>query len=338
MIPSLLVASLVPVGLVATSVRRADPLGPPGGSKRPALRTQGAADTKLVVLPVQGGVYMLAGAGANITVQIGPQVVLLVDTPPPALVPNVLTEIRKLSDKPIQYIVNTSVDPDHVGGNEALAGKVPARGPGGAPFPFGAANRPAIFAHENVFNAMSTSRPGQPAAPEAAWPTSAYFVASMDFNSNGEPVVISHQPAAHTDGDSIVFFRRSDVVSTGDVFTPDRYPVIDLQRGGRVEGIIAALNRILAITVPENFQERGTYVIPGHGRLSDEADVVEYRDMVVIIRDRVQDLIKKKMTLEQVKAAKPSRDYDTEYGAAGADRFVESVYRSLTERKAETAR
>ena len=159
----------------------------------------------------------------------------------------------------------------------------------------------------------------------------------MDFNSNGEPIVISHQPAAHTDGDSIVFFRRSDVVSTGDVFTPDRYPVIDLQRGGRVEGIIAALNRILAITVPENFQERGTYVIPGHGRLSDEADVVEYRDMVVIIRDRVQDLIKKKMTLEQVKAAKPSRDYDTEYGAAGADRFVESVYRSLTERKAGAA-
>jgi glyoxylase-like metal-dependent hydrolase (beta-lactamase superfamily II) len=259
--------------------------------------------------------------------------VLLVDTPPPALVPHVLAEIRKLSDKPIQYIVNTSIDPDHVGGNAALAGTIPARGPGGAPFPFGAANRPAIFAHENVFNGMSHPPAGQPAAPEAAWPTSAYFQASMDFHSNGEPIVIYHQPAAHTDGDSIVFFRRSDVVSTGDVFTPDRYPVIDLQRGGRVQGIIAALNRILAITVPEIFQERGTYVIPGHGRLSDEADVVEYRDMVVIVRDRVQDMIKKGLTVDQVKAAKPSRDYDGEYGAVGADRFVEAVYRSLTEKR-----
>ncbi|MGH9147504.1 MAG: hypothetical protein ACRD1Q_12395, partial [Vicinamibacterales bacterium] len=150
---------------------------------------------------------------------------------------------------------------------------------------------------------------------------------------NGEGIQVIHQPAAHTDGDSVVFFRRSDVVSAGDVFTPDRYPVIDLDRGGRVEGIIAALNRVLAITVPENFQERGTYVIPGHGRLSDEADVVEYRDMVVIIRDRVQNLIKKGSTLEQVKAAKPSRDYDGEYGAAGADRFVEAVYHSLAARK-----
>ena len=316
------------VAVSAMSALHAEP--PQAGQNPPPAR--------LVMLPVQGNVYMLAGAGANITVQVGPQVVLLVDTPPPALVPNVLTEIRKLSDKPIQYIINTSIDTDHVAGNGALGGKVPARGPGGAPFPFGAASRPTIFAHENVFNAMSAPRGGQPAAPEADWPTTAYFVASMDFNSNGEPIVISHQPAAHTDGDSIVFFRRSDVVSTGDVFTPDRFPVIDLQRGGGVEGIIAALNRILAITVPENFQERGTYVIPGHGRLSDEADVVEYRDMVVIIRDRVQDLIKKKMTLEQVKAAKPSRDYDTEYGSAGADPFVEAVYRSLTAKKAGAAR
>jgi glyoxylase-like metal-dependent hydrolase (beta-lactamase superfamily II) len=289
--------------------------------------------SRIVVVPVQGTVYMVAGAGANITVQVGNRGVLLVDTPPPEQIPQVLAEIRKLSDKPIQAIINTSVDADHVSGNLALAGKTPARGPGGAPFPFGAPSRPAIYAHENVFNAMSKSVEGRPGIPEAAWPTVTYFQPSMDFHSNGEPIMIAHQPAAHTDGDSIVFFRRSDVVSTGDVFTPDRYPVIDLDRGGRVEGIIAALNRVLAITVPENFQERGTYVIPGHGRLSDEADVVEYRDMVVIIRDRVQDLIKKKMTLEQVIAAKPSRDYDTEYDAAGADRFVETIYRSLTAKK-----
>jgi glyoxylase-like metal-dependent hydrolase (beta-lactamase superfamily II) len=305
----------------------------PQARRTAPAQPQSPAAAHLVVVPVQGNVHMLAGAGANITVQVGDRGVLLVDTPPPELIPQVLTEIRKLSDKPIQFIINTSTDADHVGGNAVLAGKTPSRGPGGAPFPFGAPNRPAIVAHENVFNAMSKSMPGRPAVPEAAWPTTTYFQPSMDFHSNGEPIMVAHQPAAHSDGDSIVFFRRSDVVSTGDVFTPDRYPVIDLERGGRVEGIIAALNRVLAITVPENFQERGTYVIPGHGRLSDEADVVEYRDMVVIIRDRVQNLIKKGFTLAEVKADRPSRDYDGEYGVAGADRFVEAVYHSLTARK-----
>ena len=126
---------------------------------------------------------------------------------------------------------------------------------------------------------------------------------------------------------------RPDVIAVGDVFSPDRYPVIDLAMGGSVQGLIAALNRILEITVPARFQEGGTYVIPGHGRLSDEADVVEYRDMVTIIRDRVQDLIDKGLTWDQVKAARPSRDYDSEYdGAGGAspDAFVEAIYRSLT--------
>jgi cyclase len=148
-------------------------------------------------------------------------------------------------------------------------------------------------------------------------------------------VMIHHAPAAHTDGDSLVHFRTSDVIAVGDVFNPDRYPVIDLATGGSVQGLIAALNRILEITVPARFQEGGTYVIPGHGRLSDEADVVEYRDMVTIIRDRVQNLIAKGLTWEQVKATRPSRDYDTEYDAAGGatpEAFVEAIYRSLAAR------
>jgi glyoxylase-like metal-dependent hydrolase (beta-lactamase superfamily II) len=140
-------------------------------------------------------------------------------------------------------------------------------------------------------------------------------------------------PAAHTDGDSIVFFRRSDVISAGDIFTPETYPVIDLARGGSVQGVIDALNRIIELTVPAKYQEGGTYVIPGHGRLCEEADVVEYRDMVTIIRDRIQDLIRKGKTLEQVRAARPTLDYDTQYGGgatgSGAARFVEAVYRSL---------
>ena len=271
------------------------------------------------VLPVQGSVYMLVGAGGNITLQVGNDGVLVVDTGLATMAPKVLAAIRKLSDKPIVWIVNTHVHADHTGGNEALA-KAGSGGPGG---------RPRIVAQENVLNRMSAPPSG---IPEAAWPNDEYSTPFKDFSFNAEAVVVYHVPAAHTDGDSIVFFRRSDVVSTGDVFTPGRYPGIDLERGGSVQGTIDALNRILEITVPVKYQEGGTYVIPGHGRLCEEADVVEYRDMLTIVRDRVQDSIKKGMTLEQVKAAKPSMDYDTEYGG-DRDRFIEAVYKSLNQKK-----
>jgi glyoxylase-like metal-dependent hydrolase (beta-lactamase superfamily II) len=175
--------------------------------------------------------------------------------------------------------------------------------------------------------------PNQPSVAEASLPLSEYFTPTRDFFFNGEAIVLHHVPAAHTDGDSLVFFRGSDVVSVGDLFTPGSYPVIDLQNGGSVQGLIAGLNRILEITVPAKFQEGGTYVIPGHGRLCDEAEVVEYRDMVTIVRDRIQDLIKKGMTLEKVQAARPTRDYDTEYGTNTGfwttEMFVEAVFRSL---------
>jgi glyoxylase-like metal-dependent hydrolase (beta-lactamase superfamily II) len=171
-----------------------------------------------------------------------------------------------------------------------------------------------------------------PPLPPAMLPTTEYFMPSMDTFANDEAIVIDHVPAAHTDGDSIVFFRRSDVISTGDIYTPDRYPVIDLERGGSVHGIVAALGRVLEIAVPEAFEEGGTKIVPGRGRISEETDVAEFRDMIAIIRDRVQDGINKKQTLEQVKASHPSRDYDREYGASqsDADRLVESIYRSLT--------
>jgi glyoxylase-like metal-dependent hydrolase (beta-lactamase superfamily II) len=199
------------------------------------------------------------------------------------------------------------------------------------------------MAHENVLRRLQEGGSGTPSAElrinaAVTLPvTITYFTPTHDFFFNDEGVVLHHVPGAHTDGDSIVYFRRSDVIVTGDVFTPELYPVIDLQHGGSVNGVIAALNKILEITIPARYQEGGTYVIPGHGRLSDEADVVEYRDMVTIIRDRVQTMIAKKMTLQQVKAARPSRDYDTEYGAMTgfwtSEMFVEAVYRSLTNAK-----
>jgi glyoxylase-like metal-dependent hydrolase (beta-lactamase superfamily II) len=154
---------------------------------------------------------------------------------------------------------------------------------------------------------------------------------------NGEGVQMIHMPAAHSDGDTIVWFRGSDVISTGDAFSPDRYPMIDLQKGGSIQGTIDALNRILDMTIPEFRLEGGTMVIPGHGHLCDAADVAYYRDMVTIVRDRIQALIKKDMTLEQVKAAKPTLDYDGIYGSTNGpwttDMFIEAVYRSLSQRK-----
>jgi len=280
-------------------------------------------NVQIKVLPVQNNIYMVAGAGGNITLHTGKEGVLMVDTEYATLAPRILAEIRKLSKEPIRYIINTHLHPDHVGGNEAFAKLIPEDP--AAPL--------KIIAHENVLNRMTKPAGKETPAPQPGLPTDEYFTPFKDLRFNGEAIIIYHEPHAHTDGDSIVLFRGSDVVSAGDIFTPGAYPFIDLERGGSVEGEIAALNHILALTVPGHTQDGGTYVIPGHGRISDEADVVEYRDMVVIIRDRVRDMIKKGMTFEQVKAARPTRDYDTEYVSRDsfvtADRFVESMYKSL---------
>jgi glyoxylase-like metal-dependent hydrolase (beta-lactamase superfamily II) len=283
---------------------------------------------KLTMAPVQGNVYVLMGDGGNITVQTGKDGVMLVDTGFAPLAPKAMAEIRKLSDGPIRWIVNTHVHTDHTGGNAEMA-KLGMTGESIGP--------PRIVAQSNVLNRMTTADPGQPKIPEAAWPNDEYFLPSKDFFFNGEAVVVYHVPAAHTDGDSLVFFRRSDVLSTGDVFTPGSYPIIDLARGGSVQGEIDALNRIIDITVPAKYQEGGTMVIPGHGRLCDEADVVEYRNMLTVIRDRFRDMIHKGMTLEQIKATKPTLDYDTQYGATTGfwttDMFLDAVYKSLSEKK-----
>ena len=287
-----------------------------------ARQTPNLDRVEVQTIPVQGNVHMLVGAGDNVTVQAGTEGIVIVNTSYETLAPKILAAIRKLSDKPIFWIVNTSIDADHIGGNDAL------------PKLANAATRQGvrIVAHENVVNRMTAApRGADPVVPDKLWPNDEYFLPQKDFSFNGEAIVVYHMPAAHTDGDSIVLFRSSNVLSVGDIFNPGRYPVIDLQNGGSVQGLITALNQILQITVPLKYQEGGTYVIPGHGRICDEADVVEYRDMVTIIRDRIQDLIKKGMSLDQVKAARPSRDYDTEYGPG--DAFVETVYKSLTAKK-----
>jgi len=279
---------------------------------------------EIQTIPVQGNVHLLVGAGVNSAVQVGPEGVLVVDTRYEQLAPKVVAAIRKLSDKPLIWMINSQFDADHIGGNEALPRLANV----------GIRQNVRIIAHENVVNRMAAApRGAEPVVPDKLWPNDEYFLPQKDFSFNGEAVVVYHMPAAHTDGDSIVLFRSSNVLSVGDIFIPGKYPVIDVQKGGTVQGLINALNKILQLTVPLKYQEGGTYVVPGHGRICDEADVVEYRDMVTIIRDRIQAMIAKKMTLQQVKAARPTLDYDSHYGATAGnwttDMFVEAVYRSL---------
>jgi glyoxylase-like metal-dependent hydrolase (beta-lactamase superfamily II) len=290
------------------------------------------------VLPVQGNIYMLVGAGANITVQVGETGVLLVDTGLPAMSDQVLAAVRTLSDKPIRFIIDTTDDPDHVGGNEkiAKAGSTITGGNVVGDIGASAGNTAAVIAFQTILDRMSATTGKQSAAPQGAWPTDAYESSQKSFWFNGDSIRIFHQPG-HTDADSMVYFRREDVISSGDVFRTDSYPVIDLARGGSIQGIVAGLNHLLDLTIPADVKskdEGGTMVIPGHGRLCDQADVVVYQEMVTIIRDRVQDMVSKGMTLEQVKAARPTRDYDPLYGTDKGpwttDMFVEAVYRNLS--------
>ena len=198
-----------------------------------------------------------------------------------------------------------------------------------------AAEGAAIVSQQNVLERLSKPGAGNhPAIPFDALPTETFHRdMKLSHFFNGEGVHIIHQSAAHTDGDSIVYFRGSDVISTGDIFVTNSYPIIDLANGGSINGTIQALNNILDLAIPEFRLEGGTMIIPGHGRVCDEWEVAEYRDMLVIIRDRVQDLIRSGANLDQVKAARVTADYDDRYGAtSGAwttDMFVEAVYTSL---------
>jgi cyclase len=297
------------------------------------------ADTEIHILPVQGNVYMLVGAGGNITVQVGDDGVLLVDAGLAGTSDKVYAAIRTLSTKPIHYIIDTHIHADHTGGNEALAklGNTIAGGNVVGDIGASAGNQATVIAAQEVLDRMSATTNGQPAMPQGAWPTETYTTPERKLYFNGEGVLMIHQPAAHTDGDTIVFFRRSDVISTGDIFVTTSYPLVDLARGGNIQGVIDGLNRIIELSIPADEQEGGTQIIPGHGRLCDVADVVFYQEMVTIIRDRVQDMVNKGMTLEQVKAAKPTLDYDPRYGRDKGfwttDMFVEAVYKSLSPKK-----
>jgi cyclase len=290
------------------------------------------AQEELEVLPVQGNVYMIAGAGGNTTVQIGPEAVVVVDTKTAAVTERLLQAIAKLSTKPIRHVIVTSADPDHVGGNERVSGAGTYVRLLDTFDPRGSSTKASIIAHVNVLQRMSGPSGKEPPTPAGAWPSDTYFTDEWELFVNNEAIQLFHVPEAHTDGDTMVFFRRSDVISTGDIYTTTGYPQFDAARGGGINGVIDGLNRILEITVPGENQEGGTAVIPGHGRISDETEVANYRDMVTIVRDRIVALIAAGKTLEQVQAERPTRDYDGIYAGMGgwsAEQFVAAVYRDL---------
>jgi len=304
-----------------------------------AAQQGGAA---LDVVPVRPGVFMIAGAGGNIAAQIGPAGVVLVDSGAAATSDAVLAAVQRLTPLPIRYVINTSSDGDHTGGNERLskAGRTILGNPGSSGFSeevFTNNGIAGVLAHENVLAAMR--REASP-VPFGVWPTKTYSGTSYSMYLNGEGIQVLHMPAARSAGDSIVFFRRADVIVTGDVVDLTRFPVIDVARGGSIQGEIDALNRILEMTIPPfplRWQEDRTYIIPGHGFVADYADLAEYRNVVTIVRDRIQDMVGRGMTLAQVTAADPAKGFKVRYGAESGpwttQMFLEAVYASLTARR-----
>lgn len=347
------------------------------GSALHAQQNQAQSAPAIRVLPIRGNLFMIEGDGGNVTVSVGPDGVLMVDTGLAQNAGRLLATIEQLQQematreewyekrvatptaaearstvadrhvappiKPIRYIINTHVHPDHVGGNALFRAH-------GQTFTGGnvandikdAREGAAILAHENVLNRMSEPPQGQQPAPAEALPTDTYYRDSLKLSHffNGEGVQLIHLPHAHTDGDSLVWFRGTDVIAAGDVYVTESYPVIDVARGGSINGIVDALNRIIDMSFAEFRTEGGTLIIPGHGRISDIADVTYYRDMTVILRDRIQDAVKKGMTLDQVKAANLTIDYEPRYGSKTGfwttDKFLEAAYTSLGGGKAPT--
>jgi len=327
----------------------------------PTAFTQENTATSIEILPVRGNIFLLSGAGANITLSVGPSGVLMVDSGSAEMSGKVIEAISKFSreissfrqpvtqdarlaggfgaylssyqpPKPIRFILDTTALADHVGGNAAIAkaGRTFTGGNVVGDLGSAAAEGAAIYAHVNLMNRLVKEDVPYDGLPTLTYATSDWKMAEF---FNGEGIRLIHVPAATTDGDTLVHFRGSDVICAGEIFSMTNYPIIDIKRGGSIQGVLEGLNYMVNLVIPEFRAEGGTFVIPGHGRIGDDADLTEYRNMVTIIRDDIQDMIKRGMTLEQVKAAKPTEGWDARFGKNPAwtpDMFVEAVYKSLS--------
>ena len=278
------------------------------------LAAQTPLDTvQIRTTPLAAGVYMLTGSGGNIGLAVGDEAVFVVDDQFAPLTPKILAAIADITNKPVRFVVNTHWHFDHTGGNEHM-GEVGA----------------LIIAQENVRKRMSAGQfidalnRQEPAAPAGALPV-VTFTDGVTFHINGDSVVVTHVAPAHTDGDALVYFTKANVLHAGDTFITSGLPFVDLSSGGSIHGIIASAERVLAMT-----NDR-TKLIPGHGPLADRARVQAWRDMLVVLRDRMTAEIKAGKTVDQVLAANITADYLKDW-PGGHERFVRLLYQELSRR------
>lgn len=257
--------------------------------------------------------WMLTGAGGNLALSAGEDAAFLVDDQFAPLTTRIETAVAKVTSKPIRFVINSHWHFDHTGGNENL-------GKAGA----------LIVAHENVRKRMSTEQFIEflnmkiKTEPRAALPV-VTFARDVTFHLNGDEIEVFHVPAAHTDGDAIVHFRKSDVVHMGDVHFNGMYPFIDTSSGGTVDGVVVAVDRVLAIATEK------TRIIPGHGPLATKADLAAYREMVATVGKRIRDAVRAGKSLEDVQALKPTAEFDAAWGKGfiTPQRFTEMIYRNV---------
>jgi len=306
-----------------------------GGQRAHSLlaQQQSASTTAaLETIQIRPNVFVIFGAGSNVAVHVGEDGVILVDSGATPMADNLLAAVRAITKQPIRMIINTSADADHVGGND----KVGSAGIAINPDSFSDEEHATVLAHENVLQRMSTPKGNETPFPVDMWPNETFTSKLRSMYINDDAIQVIRQLGAHTDGDTMVHFRRADVIVTGDVLDLRQFPVIDPARGGSIQGELEALNHLLDLTVPAMplvLKPGRTLLVPGHGRVSDYGELVEYRDMVTVIKDIIQDMITRGMTLEQVKAANPTQGYRRRYGADSGpwttDMFVEAIYNGL---------
>jgi len=303
--------------------------------QRPAARAPEAGT--LDTIQIRPNVWVIFGAGGNVTVHVGEDGVILVDSGSEAMAAKTLEAVKAITKAPIRMIIDTSADLEHVGGND----KVGAAGVAINPDNFSDEEHATVLSHENVLQRMSAPKGrNEKPAPTAMWPTETFTSKYRSFYVNDEAVQVIRQLGAVSDGDVIVHLRRADVIATGDIVDLRRFPMIDSTRGGSIQGELEALNRLLDLTVPPMplvLKPGRTLVVPGHGRVSDYGELVDYRDMVTTIKDIIQDMVNKGMTLDQVKAANPTAGYRKRWGSDSGpwttDMFVEAIYNGLKNAK-----